>query len=74
MMSLSLKTTVLRHYLVMAIVIIAGFSGFWPLAFLALPVFLSALLGVQISWPVSLAFKDKPDTSYKYREQRTAHS
>jgi hypothetical protein len=36
-----------RFYLVMAIVIAAGFSGIWALALLALPVFFSALLGIS---------------------------
>ncbi len=34
-----------RFYLMMAVVIVAGFTGFWPLALLALPVFLTAILG-----------------------------
>jgi len=33
--------------LLMAIVIVAGFSGYWWLAILALPVFVSALLGIS---------------------------
>jgi hypothetical protein len=31
----------------MAIIIIAGFSGFWILSILALPVFFSGLMGIE---------------------------
>ncbi len=34
-----------RFYLMMAVVIIAGFTGFWALGLLALPLFLGAILG-----------------------------
>lgn len=46
-LSLSVATLIVRFYLVMAICIIAGFSGLWFLAILALPVFFSALLGME---------------------------
>ncbi len=38
---------ILRYYLMMAVVIIAGFSGLYLLALLALPIFLSAILGIS---------------------------
>ncbi len=38
---------VLRYYLMMAVVLIAGFSGLYFLALLALPIFLSAFLGIS---------------------------
>ena len=44
---LQIGTTVLRLYLMMLVVIVAGFSGVWALAFLALPIFLFTLLGVE---------------------------
>lgn len=47
---LSFPMIMMRLYLMMAVVIIAGFSGFWWLALLALPIFLSALLAVRIDW------------------------
>ncbi|MEL6668639.1 MAG: hypothetical protein AAFP08_06690 [Bacteroidota bacterium] len=45
--NISLTTVLLRFYLMMAIVLIAGFSGMWWLAIFALPVFLSIMIGVQ---------------------------
>jgi len=39
----------LRFYLLMAIVIAAGFSGVWWLAILALPIFISCMLGISYS-------------------------
>ncbi len=35
----------IRFYLMMAVVLVAGFTGFWALGLLALPLFLSAILG-----------------------------
>jgi hypothetical protein len=49
--NLSMQTTVLRLYLMMVIVIAAGFLHIWPLALLALPVFLTCLLGVSFDFP-----------------------
>ena len=46
-LNLPLSTLMLRFYLMMAVVIIAGFSGLWFLSILALPIFFSALLGVS---------------------------
>lgn len=48
-LNLSLVTLMFRFYLMMAIIIIAGFSGFWILSVLALPVFFSALMGIQFN-------------------------
>ena len=42
---LSLGSMVLRYYLMMLIVIIAGFTGHWWIAVLAFPVFISTMLG-----------------------------
>ena len=44
---LGLGTMLLRYYLMMMIVIAAGFMGQWWLATLALPVFLSTVLGMK---------------------------
>ena len=52
LLQLNFSTLILRFYLVMAIVIGAGFAGQWWLAILALPVFYSALMGIKITWPV----------------------
>jgi len=35
----------IRFYLMMGVVLVAGFTGFWALGLLALPIFLTALLG-----------------------------
>ncbi|MGB3799796.1 MAG: hypothetical protein WA952_08255 [Lewinella sp.] len=45
--AIPLYGVILRYYLMMAVVIIAGFSGLYFLALLALPIFLSAFLGVS---------------------------
>ena len=50
-MHLPLDTLFLRFYLMMAIVLIAGYSGLWVVAFLALPVFMSCLLGITFGTP-----------------------
>ena len=49
---LSMTSVVLRFYLLMAVVIIAGFAGVWYVALLALPIFLSTMLGVKLVRPV----------------------
>ena len=43
----SIGTIVTRFFLLMAIVIVAGFIGQWWLAILALPILLSAMTGVS---------------------------
>jgi cytochrome b561 len=48
LLSLSMQNVILRFYLLMAIVIAAGFLGQWWMGLLALPVFLSTLLGVAL--------------------------
>jgi hypothetical protein len=48
-LDLNITTLMLRFYLLMAIVIAAGFSGYWSLALLALPVFFSALMGISFT-------------------------
>lgn len=47
---LSASGVIFRFYLMMTIVIAAGFTGYWLLGFLALPIFLSIMLGVKINW------------------------
>lgn len=37
--------TLIRYYLMMLVVIIGGFTGYWVIALLALPIFLSAIMG-----------------------------
>ncbi len=40
-------TVIKRFYLMMAVVLIAGFTGLWWLAALALPIFLSSMMCVK---------------------------
>ena len=47
-LAIDLSTFLVRFYLMMMVVILAGFTGMWGLAFLALPIFLSAVLGVRV--------------------------
>ncbi len=51
LLDLSISTLIIRFYLLMAIVIGAGFIGQWWLAILALPVFFSALMGMKFTKP-----------------------
>lgn len=44
----NVKTIIFRFYLMMAVVLTAFFSGQFWLAIIALPLFLSALLGVSV--------------------------
>lgn len=46
---LSIATVILRFYLMMLVVIVAGFIGQWWLAILALPIFLSIMTGMSFS-------------------------
>ena len=45
---LSVASVVLRFYLLMTVVLVAGFTGLWYLGLLALPIFLSTMLGVRV--------------------------
>lgn len=46
---LNIGTVVLRFYLMMGVVIAAGFSGYWLMALLALPIFLSIMMGISFT-------------------------
>ena len=54
-LELGFAGVVVRFYLVMAIVIAAGFVGQWWLALFALPVFISTLLGMAIQQDKAVA-------------------
>lgn len=43
---LSLPGMIVRFYLMMTVVVLAGFTGVWAIALLALPIFLSAMIGI----------------------------
>ncbi len=49
LVSLSFSSVLLRYYLMMAIIIGAGFMGSWAVGLLGLPIFISAILGVSVS-------------------------
>lgn len=56
--NLTIGTVIIRFYLMMLIVIVAGFIGQWWLATLALPVFLSIMFGLTFE-------KNKKEASVK---------
>ena len=45
---LDIAGLVLRFYLMMAVVLIGGFTGQWWIAIFALPIFLSAMMGITV--------------------------
>lgn len=47
--NLSIGTVILRFYMMMGVVLIAGFSGYWLIAFLALPIILSIMMGITFA-------------------------
>ena len=62
---IGLGTVLVRFYLMMLVVILGGFTGQWWLATLALPIFLSIMLG--------LSFKtDKAEAKIRTLEKQTA--
>ena len=68
LLQLNIGTLILRFYLVMAIVIGAGFAGHWWLAILALPVFYSALIGIKFAWPL---LRNKPKSAKVHKWQHS---
>lgn len=69
-LNLSLTTLIVRFYLMMAIIILAGFSGFWILSVLALPVFFSALMGIRFNKYMTIK---KPVQTGTSRESSNRH-
>ena len=49
-LNLAWDVTLLRFYLMMFLVITGVLTQIWAIAFLSLPVFLSAILGVSFEW------------------------
>ncbi len=72
---LNLATLVVRLYLLMAIVIVAFFIGMPWLSILALPVFLSAMMGIRFSKnqrnPVA---KTTAENTTRYAPHQAIHS
>ncbi len=50
-LNLNLGKVIMRFYLMMAVVLLAGYTGVWALGLLALPIFLSAILGLRFTVP-----------------------
>lgn len=44
---LGIGTVIARFYLMMGVILVAGFTGQWWLTILALPIFLSIMLGIS---------------------------
>ena len=61
----SIGTIVSRFFLMMAVVIIAGFSGQWWLSILALPILLSAMTGVSFKTNKNTAKRSTLDPANK---------
>ena len=59
-LSLSWETTLLRYFLMMFVVITGVLTQTWALAFLGLPIFLSAILGISIERKMKAAAKLVP--------------
>ena len=67
---LSVAGVIWRFYLMMALIVIAGFTGLWFLAILALPLFFSALMGV--SFDLKTSVKDEAKTKVETKS-KTGH-
>ena len=71
---LSFDKLLVRFYLIMLLIIVAGFTGLWWLAILALPIFFTALMGITIGKKVTIHHAQasaKQDKSHR-AEQATA--
>ena len=73
-LSLDLSTLLIRFYLMMLVIIVPFFIGIPWLAFLALPIFFSALMGVKFNRSVFAAKKvtqktTRPESSKKSHTQ-----
>ncbi len=73
LLQLSVVSFILRLYLVMAIVVIAGFTGLWFIALLALPVFFSALIGMQFQKHVEIARSKRKEKQHSSSHPHVAH-
>ena len=72
--SLNFASLILRFYLLMAIIIGAYFLGYPILAFLALPVFISAMMGIKFTRTKKAATAtSKENTKTSNVQHQTAH-
>ena len=73
---LSFGALMIRFYLIMLVIIVAGFTGLWWLAILALPIFFTALMGMSLGKKVTIHHaqaEGMQDKSHR-AEQATAKS
>lgn len=71
---LKFSTLILRFYLIMAIVIVSFFAGYPILAILSLPVFISAMLGLQLRRSKNALKSTVRERSFTPKhEHQTAH-
>ena len=73
---LSFGALMIRFYLIMLVIIVAGFTGLWWLAILALPIFFTALMGMSLGKKVTVHHtrtEGVQDSSHR-AEQATAKS
>lgn len=73
---LSVATLMIRFYLMMGIVVLAGFSGFWLISVLSLPVFFSALMGIQFNKKITIKKTQRSGRtdSHLHLKQSAAHA
>lgn len=70
-LNVSIKTVILRFYLMIAIVLVGFLTGFWLLSILlAMPVFYSALMGISFKRHHTIT---KPDISRSLRGMPRHH-
>jgi hypothetical protein len=53
--AITFDKVLIRFYLMMGVVLLGMFSGIYAIALLALPLFLSAILGIEFSAPAPIA-------------------
>ncbi|WP_116108636.1 hypothetical protein [Lewinella sp. IMCC34191] len=57
--AITFDKVVIRFYLMMGVVLLGMFSGYYAIALLALPIFLSAILGVSFRAETTAATESK---------------
>ena len=73
-LQLSVTGVIWRFYLMMALVIIAGFTGLWFLAILALPLFFTALMGISFEKKLKAKAEAKTQSRVAQPDSRTRES
>lgn len=70
---LSVPTIVGRLYLVMAIVLIAGFTHLWVLSVLAFPIFVSVMGGIHLHRHDKLPYMKRTDQEQTHQAIHAHH-